>query len=139
VSLTCLDPGKYHKVINDWAQHKALPLIRCGISKACSKIRPEVWDNIIHHTNAVEQTHHKGYSFGKRLSLMQAIDMFVNCPEHVWNTLTFFSGHLMDTRDIDILQNFLQHGVRHGYAAQNLSERYKRGRARYGIYKKHLA
>jgi hypothetical protein len=43
-----------------------------------------------------------------------------------------FSGFLIDTKDAQVLDNFLTHGVRHGYRAQNLSQRYKRIRHRYG-------
>jgi hypothetical protein len=42
-----------------------------------------------------------------------------------------FSGQLIDRKDVQILDAFLEHGTRHGYRAENLSARYKRGRSRH--------
>jgi hypothetical protein len=46
-----------------------------GLNKAAWKGDPEIWDEIRHHTNAVESSHHKSNAFGIGLSLLAAVEM----------------------------------------------------------------
>jgi hypothetical protein len=73
--LTCLDDEQYPEAINNWAAHKASPLIRCGMNQSFSGIPEDIRKEIDSITNATEQTHLKGNSLGRWLSLLRAIDM----------------------------------------------------------------
>jgi hypothetical protein len=59
--------------VRKWAQHKKRAVIASGINKACSLIASDLWDQTTCHTNAVEQTHFKSNSLGRRLTLLKAI------------------------------------------------------------------
>lgn len=63
-------------VIN-WAKHKKIACIASGLNKHCSFIPNEVFENCRQHTNAIEQTHYKTGSFGKQLSLLKAVKVYV--------------------------------------------------------------
>jgi hypothetical protein len=54
-----------------------IDIIATGYNKYCSQIPNEDWDSLPKHTNAVEVLHHKSNSFGKRLTLLQAIRKYV--------------------------------------------------------------
>lgn len=59
--------------VQNWAIHKKSPIIKAGLVKACSGIQPYYFDQLRHHTNAVEQSHQKSYASGKYLSLVDAV------------------------------------------------------------------
>jgi hypothetical protein len=46
-----------------------------GLNKAAWKGDPEIWDEIQHHTNAVESSHHKSNAFSIGLLLLAAVEM----------------------------------------------------------------
>jgi hypothetical protein len=70
-----LDSDLSTDAVVQWAIHKKQACIASGINKYCSMIDHELYDNTRRQTNAVEQTHHKSGSLGKRLSLLQAVKM----------------------------------------------------------------
>jgi hypothetical protein len=59
--------------VQNWAVQKKSAIIKAGLNKACSKIRPIYFDTLRNHTNAVEQSHQKSYASGKYLTLTQAV------------------------------------------------------------------
>ena len=59
--------------VQNWAIQKKSPVIKAGLVKACSKIRPHYFDCLRNHTNAVEQSHQKSYASGTDLSLTEAV------------------------------------------------------------------
>jgi len=59
--------------IQNWAKHKQHEVIAAGLNKHCSLIDHSIYDSIRNHTNAVEQTANKSYSFGKRQDLLAAV------------------------------------------------------------------
>lgn len=62
--------------VQNWAVQKKNPVIKAGLNKACSKIRPVYFDTLRNHTNAVEQSHQKSYALGKYLTLVQAVKKY---------------------------------------------------------------
>ena len=59
--------------IASWAIHKRHLVIASGLNKHCSLVNHELFDNLRHHTNAVEQTANKSYASGIRQYLLPAI------------------------------------------------------------------
>lgn len=65
--------AKYTKKIANWAEHKKHIHVSSAICKCMSLMTPEIWEITRPHTNAVEQSAQKAYSYGKHLSLHEAI------------------------------------------------------------------
>ena len=65
------------KSVVDWAHHKEQRSIASGINPFCSEMDSGLFNEIRKNTNAVEQTHYKSNSLGRRLPLLRAIDMHV--------------------------------------------------------------
>lgn len=68
-TCTAYEDAKAH----NWARAKKDPVIKAGLNRACSKIRPCFLDELYTHTNAVEQSHNKSYASGKDLTLTEAV------------------------------------------------------------------
>lgn len=60
-----------------WAAHKRLDIIASGLNRYISRMDQDIFERTRRHTNAVEQTHSKTASFGKKLSLLKAVKMYV--------------------------------------------------------------
>ena len=65
------------KSVVEWAHHKEQRSIVLGINPFCSKMDSALFNEIRKNTNAVEQTHYKSNALGRRLLLLQAIEMYV--------------------------------------------------------------
>jgi hypothetical protein len=63
--------------VQNWAIQKKSAVIKAGLNKACSKIRPFYFDKLRNHTNAVEQSHQKSYATGKYLTLVEAVKKYL--------------------------------------------------------------
>jgi hypothetical protein len=61
------------KAVVEWAKHKKEDVIAAGINQSCSFIDKIDWENARRQTNGVEVSHFKSNSFGRRLSLLAAI------------------------------------------------------------------
>ncbi|KFY79201.1 hypothetical protein V498_08982 [Pseudogymnoascus sp. VKM F-4517 (FW-2822)] len=92
----------------DWVKHKKQSCIASGLNKYCSQMNHDLFERARRHTNAVEQTHFKSMSFGKRLSLLKAVKY----------------GELLDKRDIDQYLGKVSHGVNHSWRTNSLSARF---------------
>jgi hypothetical protein len=60
-----------------WANHKSYPIIAAGLNKHCSGIPNVVFEQVVNHTNSIEQTHMKSYQGGMKLQLLDAISSYV--------------------------------------------------------------
>ena len=61
------------KAVKDWTRHKQQLGIASGINRHISLMSNALFERTRRHTNAVEQSHHKAASLGKRLSLLKAV------------------------------------------------------------------
>lgn len=55
--------------------HKGHPVIAAGLNEHCTLMNMDAFQRIRKSTNAVEQTHYKSNSMGRRLSILKAIQM----------------------------------------------------------------
>jgi hypothetical protein len=63
--------------MGDWLKHKLCPWIISGLNKSYWEGDPAIWDQIRHHSNAVEASHHKSNALGTGLSLLAAIQKYL--------------------------------------------------------------
>jgi hypothetical protein len=61
--------------IINWAIHKEQPSIASGINRFYSRMDSSLFQKVRNHINATEQTHYKSNALGRRLSLLQAIEI----------------------------------------------------------------
>lgn len=97
------------EIVQNWARHKKNPVIASGLNQKCSLISLADWNLLSKSSNAVEQAANKGYSFGTRLSLLQAIQ----------------TGMKMDAIDASQYNANEYYGIRHKSRAIAASARYK--------------
>ncbi|KFX86620.1 hypothetical protein V490_09003 [Pseudogymnoascus sp. VKM F-3557] len=97
--------------IRRWAAHKRLDIIASGLNRYISRMDQDIFERTRRHTNAVEQTHSKTASFGKKLSLLKAVKM----------------GQTADRRDIDQFNAKVNHGVSVSWHASSLAARFELG------------
>jgi hypothetical protein len=63
--------------VQNWAIQKKAAVIKAGLNKACSKIKPTYFDQLRNRTNAVEQSHHKANALGRYLTLVEAVKRYL--------------------------------------------------------------
>ena len=59
--------------VANWARYKRHPVIALGLNKYCSLINHRLFNRLQHHTNAVEQTANKSYTFDIQQFLLPAV------------------------------------------------------------------
>jgi hypothetical protein len=59
--------------VRDWAIQKKSAIIKAGLNKACSKIKPIFFDILQKYTDAVKQSQLKPCASGKYPTLVQAV------------------------------------------------------------------
>lgn len=123
--LTCQTEDQYDEMVNllikyespqvqNWAIQKKSAVIKAGLNKACSKIRPFYFDKLRNHTNAVEQSHQKSYATGKYLTLVEAVK----------------NSAKLDKDDIQQYQGFQNFNMHHSYRTSNMEANYIRHQQR---------
>ncbi|CAG8980989.1 hypothetical protein HYALB_00013550 [Hymenoscyphus albidus] len=103
-----IDSEYSSKQVVDWTKHKQHECIASGINPHCTGIQNELFERTRRHTNAVEQTHFKSNSLGKRLSLLKAVKY----------------GELLYRRDMNQYKGKVEHGVNHTWRSNALSARF---------------
>jgi hypothetical protein len=63
--------------VQEWARHKRYGWVSCGLNKHMSKIDPDIFDTTRRNTNAVESSHNKVNSSGKRQTFLAAVLLYV--------------------------------------------------------------
>lgn len=59
--------------IKTWTRHKKFKHIAAGLHRGLSSIPPMLFDAVRKNTNGTEQSHHKVNTWGRKLTLLQAI------------------------------------------------------------------
>ncbi|KAA8651948.1 uncharacterized protein ATNIH1004_000848 [Aspergillus tanneri] len=94
--------------IQQWAAHKADPVIAAGLNRFCSRMDSSIFQKAIPHTNAGEQSHQKGYMWGKKLSLVKAVER----------------AYQLDSRDVDQYLSRNNYNIHHSYRTDTIAQRY---------------
>ena len=75
ITNSLIDMDDVSPAVRAWVSHKKIDIFACGVNRHCSDMPHEQFIETRRHTNAVEVTHHKTNSLGKRLSLLKAVKM----------------------------------------------------------------
>lgn len=59
--------------VRNWAIAKKNAVVRAATCRGATEMDIAVWNEVRNHTNAVEQTHNKSYSFGRQRPLLEAV------------------------------------------------------------------
>lgn len=66
-------PAEERESVRNWAQTKKSRVIRAATCRGATLMNLDTWNEVRNHTNAVEQTHNKSYSFGRQRPLLEAL------------------------------------------------------------------
>ncbi|OJJ94572.1 hypothetical protein ASPACDRAFT_37780, partial [Aspergillus aculeatus ATCC 16872] len=108
-TIECFLKYEDDSVVN-WANQKKSAVIKAGLIKACSGIPSVFYDQLRHHTNAVEQSHQKSYASGKYLTLVEAVK----------------NSAKLDRSDIDQYNGYLDFNLHHSYRTSTVEANYVR-------------